>query len=172
MEPQPNGWPLERVLAVAGTVVTSAIAIRAVGGVLSGLGVGSASPSAGLHISQPLYLRIYAGTVWADVASGLALLIAAALVALPRLVWDVPRDARWPGLPVGALIATGVMAACTAIAAGVGTVNWLADGHRFGGPTLAFDVAEGIAAIAVAGLVAVLCSYAATHVAGGGDATN
>lgn len=103
-------WPIVKVFHLVAAVLVVAVAVRAVGGVVSGLDVptvhlnfGSTSGT-GLTIKQsdfgiPTYIRLEYGTAWADLASAILMLAGLALLALPRLIWDVPPKSRDEGCP-------------------------------------------------------------------------
>lgn len=183
MESDTNRWPLERVLDTVGAVLTCTVIARATGGLLSALGVQSfhlnpgATSGPGLVVnhadfSVPTYMRLYDGTSWADLISGLTLLAAVALVVLPRMVWTVPAYGRRPNLSVKLMVGVGTVAVLTTVSAVIGTANWIWNASRMAGPAEAVDVADGVAAVALAVLCAVLCWFALPYLGTGSpDAT-
>ena len=88
------------------------------------------------------------------------MLTAIGLIVLPRLVWDGPWKDRRYGHPHQLIVAIGVLSGITAVAGGVGTVNWIWNADRIGQTTEALAVADGLAAVALSVLCAVLCFYA------------
>jgi hypothetical protein len=167
----PSRWPLVKVFDVVAVVLTSIVVIRAIGGVVSALGVPSlnvnlGAPSGlGATINQsdfgiPTFVRLQYGTGWADLISGLLLLVALGIVALPRMVWDIPAGEQ--GLVVGPKLIVGVfaVAAVAVVASVVNTVNLIWHTDQLSPSTAALTVAGGVAAIALAVLVAVLSWFA------------
>jgi hypothetical protein len=172
-----NGWSLVKVFDLAAVVLGSVVVIQAIGGILSALEVPSihlnlgAPSGSGLSIHSgdfgiPTYLRIEYGTLWAGVTSGLLLLAALALLAVSRLVWDVPSDDQWavaPKIVIGIL----VVSALATVAAAVGTANQIWHTNQLSQSTEALNVAEGIAAMAVTGLASVLSWFALPFIRAG-----
>jgi hypothetical protein len=167
----PSRWPLLKVFDVVAAVLSGIVVIRAVGGIVSASGVPSvhvnlgAASGLGATIQQsdfgiPTFVRLEYGTGWADLISGLMLLTAVALVALPRMVWDIPADEQ--GLVAGPKLMMGVFAvtAVAVVASVVNTVNQIWHTDQLSPSTEALTVAEGVAAIALLVLVAVLAWFA------------
>lgn len=167
-------WPLERVLDAVGFVLAATVVIRGTGGLMAGVGVSSfhvdlgATSGSGIVVNNglplPTSVRLEYGTSWADMASGLALLGAVGLIALPRMLWDLPRARRRSALPAKSMIGICVLAVLTAVSGLIGTVNWAWNVNRLAGPAEAIDIASGVAAIALAVLCAVLSWFALPYV--------
>ena len=172
-----SGWSLVKAFDLAAVVLGGVVVVQAIGGVLSALEVPSihldfGGPSgSGLGVSSgdfgiPTYIRIQYATLWAGVTSGLLLLAALALLALPRLVWDVPSNDQWviaPKFVIGVL----VVAVLATVAAAVGTANQIWHTNQLSQSTEALNVAEGVAAMAVTGLASVLSWFALPFIGGG-----
>lgn len=168
-------WPLERALEAVGFVLVGTVTIRCIGGLMAGAGVSSfhinlgAASGSGIVVHGglplPTSVRLEYGTSWADMVSGLALLGAIGAMALPRMVWDLPRTGRWSGLPAKAVIMIGVVAVLTAISAVIGTINWTWNANRLSGPAEAVNIAAGVSAAALAVLCIVLSWFALPYVA-------
>jgi hypothetical protein len=167
----PSRWPLVKVFDVVAVTLTGLVVIRAIGGIVSALGVSSVNVNLGAasglganfignDLVIPNYVRLEYGTGWADLISGLLLLAALALVALPRLVWDIPAGEQ--GLmPAPKLVAGLFAVACvTVVASVVNTVNQIWHTEQLSPSTEALTIAEGVAAIALVVLVAVLSWFA------------
>jgi hypothetical protein len=157
VESEESRWPLEMVLDMIGVVLAITVVARAIGGLVSGLGVPS------YHFALPASFRLQYGTSWADLISGLLLLVAIGLIALPRMVWDIPGSGRWSTLAPLFIVGIGVVATLTAVGAAIGTVNWIWNANRIAGPAEAINVADGLAAVVLAVLCTVLCWYAAPY---------
>lgn len=164
-------WPLVKVFDVAAAVLVGTVAVRAIGSILSALEVPSvhlnlgAASGSGLSVHAadfgiPTYLRIQYGTVWADLTSGLLLLVALGLVAVPRMVWDVPSEEQWaaaaPRLVVGVL----VVSALATVAAVVGIANQIWHTSELDQSTEALNVSKGVAAVALTTLSCTLSWFA------------
>lgn len=173
-----SSWPIERVLDTVALVLVATVVIRAIGSVLTAFGVPpfhvnlGAPSGTGITINQSLFtvptsVRVQYGTSWADVISGLTLLAAVALVALPRLVWDVAPYFRRPWAP-GVLTATiGAVALLVAAGAGVATGNWIWNTSPGAGPVESLDAAQGVATFVLASACLVLCWFALPFVRDG-----
>ena len=157
-----------KVFDAIALLLTSIVVVRAIGGVVSALGVPSISTPAGVvgavDVSIPNYLRLQYGTSWADVVSGLLVLSSLALLALPRMVWSIGDEDR--GLPFSPVLVpiTGVVAAMTAVASVIGIVNVTSSLPGFGSSNEAISVANGVAAAALAAVTTILCRFAMTYV--------
>jgi hypothetical protein len=169
------GWPLVKVLDVGALVLGAAVIARAIGALVSALGfpgvhINFGAPS-GLPVSTlnlfsvPTSLRLQYGTEWADLASGIVLAAGLSLLALPRMLWDVPASEEWSGVAPKALIGVLAVAFLATSASAIGIVNeiWHAD-QTSQSITEALNVGAGVAAAVLSGAVAVLCWFALPYV--------
>ena len=101
-------------------------------------------------------MRLEYGTGWADLISGLLLLVALALLALPRMVWDIPAGEQGLSAAPKLTACLFAVAALAVVAIVVNTVNQIWHTDQLSPSTEAVTVAEGVAAFALAVLVAVL----------------
>ena len=154
-------WPLVKVFDVVALVLVAVVVARAIGGVLSALGVpASHLNGARADLGIPTYVRIEYGTIWADLSAGILLLASLMLLALPRILGHVPPD--YQGTNAGVKVILGVLiVAAVATAAGVVYVIDVA-GHtnEIGPPTQALTIAQGVAAAGLSALVATLSLFA------------
>lgn len=166
---------LEMALTAVGFVLTGTVIIRCVGGLLAAAGVSSfhinlgATSGSGLVVRGglplPTSVRLEYGTSWADMASGLALLGAIGVIAVPRMVWDLPTNRRWSGWSAKSVVVVGATAVVAAISALIGTANWAWNADRLAGPAEAVNIAAGVSAAALAALCAVLSWFALPYAA-------
>ena len=161
-------WPLVKVLDAVALLLTSIVVARAVGGVVAAFGVPSISTPpgvvGGVDLSIPGYLRLQYGTGWADIVTGLLLLSSVALLALPRMVWEVGDEDRGLRFSPVLVSITGIVAAMAATASVIGIVNVTSNLPNYGGSTEAVVVADGVSAAALAVLTTILCRFAMTYV--------
>ncbi|HEX6392431.1 MAG TPA: hypothetical protein VFZ97_03255 [Acidimicrobiales bacterium] len=154
-------WPLIKLFDLVAIVLLASVVVEIVGSAISGAGFPS-SDFAG-PTSIPLYSRLFSATVWANLTTALLLLAALAVLALPRIVWDVPPSDKWPG--VAAKVAVGIcgVASLATVAAlvGIGNAIW---GPPQRNPVDSLNVAAGLAAVMVNGLAATLSRYAIPYV--------
>jgi hypothetical protein len=164
-----------KVLDAVALVLAAAVVARAIGALLSALGfpevhinfgAPSGLPVSTLHLfSVPTSLRFQYGTAWADLASGILLAAGLSLLALPRMLWDVPASESWGGVARKALIGVLAVAFLATSASVIGIVNeiWHAD-QTSQSITEALNVGAGVAAAVLSGAVAVLGWFALPYV--------
>lgn len=166
--PGNSGWPLVRVLDGVALVLLLVVLARAIGAVVAALDVPGLSFPGGLQgvvgkltlYSLPTFQRLQLGTGWADISSGILLLVSVAVTALPRLVWSVgPEDRPLSFSPI-VLAATGGMSVLAAAAGVVGIVNLFANQISVDNYTQAVNVANSVAGAILGALAAILCWFA------------
>lgn len=110
---------MAKVFDHVAVTLTGIVVVRAIGGIVSALGIPSlhlnlgATSGSGATINEsdfslPAFVRLEYCTGWADLTSGLLLLAAVALLALPRMVWDIPSDEQ--GLTAAPKLTAGLFA--------------------------------------------------------------
>lgn len=150
-----------KVFDLAALVLLGAVVVQMVGAVVAAAGF----PSSNLPgtPSVPVYSRLFSATIWANVPTGLLLLASLAVVAVPRMVWDIPSKDQWPGV---APAITGVLCGVAAltVAAGLAAIGNFIWNTPQRNPLDSWNVAEALAAVAVSGLVAILAWFAIPYV--------
>jgi hypothetical protein len=87
-----------------------------------------------------------------------------ALLAVPRMIWDVPRDQQWSRVAPGLLIGVAVVALAATAAAIVNVVDQIWHTSELSPSTEALNVAQGVAASVLFGLAAILSWFAAPFI--------
>ena len=169
------GWPLSKTLDLVAIVLVSAVVARAIGAILSAVGV------PGVHIylgtSQvaptvslpgfdllPTEERLLYGTAWADLITGVLLLGGLALVVIPRVVWDVSSKEQWLRLIPRFVLGIGVLAGLATVAGVISVVNVIWHSSHIAQLDEASAVAERVAALGLAILAALLAWKALRYV--------
>ena len=154
-------WPLVKVFDLVALVLVGAVVVQIIGGVVSAAGF----PSSDLPgtSSLPLSSRLFVATLWANLPTPLLLLASLAVLAIPRIVWDVPAAERRAGLAPKATIAICCVASLAAVAGlvAIGNTIWNSP-HR--NPSDSLNVAASLAAAAVSAVVAILSWFAVPYV--------
>jgi hypothetical protein len=173
-----RSWSIFKVLDITALVLVAAVLASAVGGVVAALGVptvhfnlgGTTGSSVSLGTNPPLttYQRLFYGTLWAGLATGLALLASLALVALPRIVGDAQPGHVWPRGGFRLLVAIGLLACAALVANVVAIVNVISYMPAPNASGEALDTAAEAAAGVVAALVAVLSWFSRPFVVSSG----
>jgi hypothetical protein len=169
-------WPLVKVFDVAAVVLAVVVVARAVGAILSAFEVpgpnvnfGAPTGAGVIHnlnlFEIPTYLRVQYGASWADLASGILLAASLSLLALPRMLWDVPAGEEWGGVAPKVLMSVLAVAFLATAASVVGIVNNIWQANQLSRSTTeALNIGGDVAAALLSGIVSVLCWFALPYV--------
>jgi hypothetical protein len=137
-----------------------AVVFRAIGGVVAAISTPSLpGTSTGLLGGVPTvldlsaYERLYYASGWGDLISAMLIVLAAAAVVVPRLIWAGEVELTWPRRARRLITAIVVVAALTAVAAALFIVDALVKPGFPSGLKLTFQDAVTVAEAAGALLV-------------------
>ena len=128
VEPDPGGFTMAKVFDLAGLALLLAVACDAVGSVVSAIALPEIGGQAGILDSNvETYDRLTTGAGWAATALvGVLLLLAVAVVVLPRLMLEVEIEPEWPARARQLVAAAFVLSAVSVVANGVTIFTTLA----------------------------------------------
>ena len=169
-----QGWPLSKTFDLVAVVLGSAVVVRAIGGIVAAAGAPTIHftppviSGSGLSIHQsdyvPTVIRLAYGTQWADLITGVLLLGSLGLVVIPRIVWDPSPEEQWLRLVPKLIMGICIVAAVGTVAAVTGIVNIIWHSSYFSTSTETISIAEGISALGLVAITAVLAWFSMDYV--------
>jgi hypothetical protein len=113
IEREPGGFTLAKIFDLTGLVLLLAIAFDAIGSIVSAVTLPEiGGPNGIINSDVATYDRLTTGAGWAAGAlDGILLLLAVAVVVLPRLFIEAEMEPDWPARARRLVIAAGAVAA-------------------------------------------------------------